>query len=88
MFLPNKKHSCLGPGVSYLKSGQIVEARPCFVALLAVGKDYKDAAQFYMAYIQYTEGKYNDALKGFLQVQDFSEFRTPAFVLYSSNSFF
>lgn len=75
-------------GVSYLKNGQIGEAKPCFVALLAVGKEYKNAAQFYMAYIQYTEEKYDDALKGFLQVQDFPEFRTPASYYIAQIRFF
>ena len=65
-------------GVSYLKTDRIDEARPCFIALSSVGEKYKVASQFYTAYIQYTEKKYDDALTGFMQVKDNPEFGTPA----------
>ncbi|MCH5328991.1 MAG: tetratricopeptide repeat protein [Coprobacter sp.] len=65
-------------GVSYLKTDRPGLARPCFSALSAVGRDYRDAARFYTAYIQYAEGRYDEALPGFLAVPPDSEYGSPA----------
>lgn len=55
-------------GLSLIKTGHFGEARPAFESLLSV-KEYANAARFYNAYLDYVDGHYDKALKGFELVE-------------------
>ena len=59
---------------SYLKIGNNEEASAWFKALQAVGSRYDDDATYNIAYIDYTQGRYDSALKGFEQVLHSKEY--------------
>lgn len=74
----NQEEYLYRTGLSYIKTDRIEEAKPCFSALVSVGKKYKEAAVFYNAYIAYTEKEYDKALQGLYKVKDHAEYGIPA----------
>ncbi|MDR1370723.1 MAG: tetratricopeptide repeat protein [Dysgonamonadaceae bacterium] len=60
---------------SCLKSDKKEEARRLFGLLRTTGEHYRDAATYYSAYIDYSDGKYNDALPLFNQLRNNREFQ-------------
>lgn len=60
---------------SYVKIGNTEEAYAWFKALQALGSRYDDDATYNIAYIDYTQGRYDSALNGFekvLQSKDYA----------------
>lgn len=54
----------------YLKTGNVKEAAIWFETLKASSKKYDNDCAYYISYIRYTQKRYNEALKGFLPLQD------------------
>lgn len=55
--------------LSMVRSGLLNEAKPIFTSLLA-NPSYETAAEYYLAYIDYAQGKYRDARNGFEKVME------------------
>jgi tetratricopeptide (TPR) repeat protein len=66
-------------GMIHLKNGNDKEAGRLFALLSAYGK-YKEASEYYLAYVSYKEGDYDRALNRFLPLKTHPEFKTD--VLY------
>ena len=62
-------------GISYLKTGNTADARPVFIALESTGSVGKYDAIYYNSYINYCDGNYDAALKGFRQLPKNGEYR-------------
>ena len=56
--------------VSHLQTGDLVQAAVWFETLRATSSRYADDCTYYIAYIRYTQGRLDDALPGFLALQD------------------
>ena len=54
----------------YLKTGNVKEAAIWFETLKASSKKYDSDCAYYLSYIRYTQKRYDEALKGFLPLQD------------------
>ena len=54
----------------YLKMGNVKEAAIWFETLKASSKKYDNDCAYYISYIRYTQKRYDEALKGFLPLQD------------------
>ena len=54
----------------YLKTGNVKEAAIWFETLKATSKKYDNDCAYYISYIRYTQKRYDEALKGFLPLQD------------------
>ena len=54
----------------YLKPGNVKEAAIWFETLKASSKKYDNDCAYYISYIRYTQKRYDEALKGFLPLQD------------------
>lgn len=63
---------------SYLKAGNLEEAAAWFKALLSVGGKYEDDVIYNLAYIDYAQGKYASAMKGFDKVKDSGKYAAVA----------
>lgn len=60
---------------SLLQTGDLEKARGYFARIEQVGDKYKAASTYYVAYIDYALGKYNNALIEFSRLKDNPEFR-------------
>lgn len=56
--------------LSFLKTGNTKKAAIWFETLRTVGRKYAADCTYYLAYIRYTQGRYDEALNGFLSLQD------------------
>ncbi len=54
---------------SYLKVGRFQDAVTWFETLRLTSSKYAKDSQYYVSYIRYTQGNYDEALKGFLPLQ-------------------
>ncbi len=54
----------------YLKTGDLKEAAIWFETLRASSPKYEKDCTYYLSYIRYTQKRYDDALSGFLPLQD------------------
>ncbi|MEG2855257.1 tetratricopeptide repeat protein [Bacteroides sp.] len=63
---------------SYLKVGDVKEAAIWFETLRASSGKYETDCTYYLSYIRYTQKRYDEALKGFLSLQDNSKYRALA----------
>lgn len=54
----------------YLKTGNVKEAAIWFETLKISSKKYDSDCAYYLSYIRYTQKRYDEALKGFLPLQD------------------
>ncbi|NDW13291.1 outer membrane protein assembly factor BamD [Bacteroides sp. 214] len=61
--------------VSYMAIGNIKEAAIWFRTLQATSGAYQEDAQYYLAYIQYMQGSYDEALKDFLPLQNHPKYK-------------
>ncbi len=61
--------------ISYLKTGNAREAAIWFETLRYSSKTYEKDAMYYVAYIRYTQQRYDEALQGFLPLQTDSKYR-------------
>lgn len=63
---------------SYLKTGNVKEAAVWFETLRSTSKRYADDCTYYISYIRYTQGRYDEALNGFLTLQQNEKYRSLA----------
>ena len=59
---------------SLLQTGDTATARGYFARIQQIGKTYQQAATYYLAYIDYVDGRYDDALAAFAKMKDSAEF--------------
>ncbi len=85
--LKNQEDYAYRMALSCLKIDKKEEARRLFGILRTTGETYRDAATYYTAYIEYSEGKYNDALTLFNQLRNKKEFQ-PDVLYYITQSNF
>lgn len=64
--------------VSYLKQGNLKDAYTRFSILKEISENFKEDAVFNMAYIDYSNQKYDNALSGFKSVQHEEKFKNKA----------
>lgn len=62
--------------ISYLSTGNLDHAAAWFETLREVSPKYEIDSQYYISYIRYTQKKYNDALAGFIRLQNNSKYKT------------
>ncbi|MDR1918872.1 MAG: tetratricopeptide repeat protein [Tannerellaceae bacterium] len=60
---------------SLLQTGDTQRARTYFSRIKQVGYTYREAAAYYVAYIDYAAGRYNDALAEFVRLKDTEAYR-------------
>ncbi|WP_297329720.1 tetratricopeptide repeat protein [uncultured Bacteroides sp.] len=60
----------------YLKTGNVKEAAIWFEMLRSTSKQYAADCNYYLSYIRYTQGRYDEALSGFLPLQDHPKYET------------
>lgn len=60
---------------SLLQTGQMEKARGYFARIQQIGSTYREASTYYVAYIDYATGKYNNALVEFTRLKDLPDYR-------------
>lgn len=65
----NREDIIYRQAISYLKVDKLNDAVAWFEALKHTSEKYGKDSQYYISYIRYTQGKYDEALKGFLSLQ-------------------
>lgn len=60
---------------SLLQTGEMDKARSYFSRIQQIGNKYKEASTYYVAYIDYATGKYNNALVEFSRLKEVPAFR-------------
>ncbi|MDR0207005.1 MAG: tetratricopeptide repeat protein [Bacteroidales bacterium] len=65
-------------GYSYFELNKFSDARPLLKAASEKESPYQNRAAYYLAFIAYQEKKYDEALNGFLKVQNDPEFKEVA----------
>lgn len=59
----------------YLKTGNVKEAAIWFETLRSTSKKYAADCSYYISYIRYTQHRYDEALSGFLPLQDNAKYK-------------
>lgn len=59
----------------YLKTGNVKEAAIWFEMLRSTSKKYTADCSYYLSYIRYTQQRYDEALRGFLTLQDHPKYQ-------------
>lgn len=59
----------------YLKTGNVQEAAVWFETLRSTSKKYAADCSYYISYIRYTQQRYDEALSGFLPLQDNTKYK-------------
>lgn len=59
----------------YLKTGNVQEAAVWFETLRSTSKKYTADCSYYISYIRYTQQRYDEALSGFLPLQDNAKYK-------------
>lgn len=62
--------------VANMSVGHMEEASAWFEVLRNASKKYSADCAYYISYIRYTQGRYDEALSGFLPLQDNAKYRT------------
>lgn len=60
----------------HLKTGNVKEAAAWFETLRSTGRKYAADCNYYLSYIRYTQGRLDEALEGFLPLQDHAKYRS------------
>ncbi len=58
-----------------LQQGELEQARGYFMRIRQIGSEYREAAAYYVAYIDYATGKYDSALTEFARLKSFTAYR-------------
>ncbi|MEG1748879.1 MAG: tetratricopeptide repeat protein [Tannerellaceae bacterium] len=66
---------CFRLAYSLLQTGEMEKARGYFARIGQIGTTYKEAATYYIAYIDYATGKYNNALIEFARLKERPTYR-------------
>ncbi|MDR2496605.1 MAG: tetratricopeptide repeat protein [Tannerellaceae bacterium] len=72
---------------SLMQMGDVSKARAYFLRIRQAGKEYKDAAAYYVAYIDYSSERYADALAELTPLKEKPEYREQAQYLITQISF-
>lgn len=62
--------------VCYLKTGDLAEAAVWLEVVREVSSKYEDDCTYYLAYVRYAQQQYDEALSGFLSLQDNAKYRS------------
>ncbi|MGL4293266.1 MAG: tetratricopeptide repeat protein [Bacteroidales bacterium] len=65
-------------GVAYLKTGDTGQAYPLFSVLASMDSEYRHSAQYYLAYLEYADKKYANALSLFEALPPSDEYAATA----------
>lgn len=60
----------------YLKTGNVKEAAVWFETLRNISSKYADDCTYYLSYIRYTQQQYDEALQGFLSLQNNKKYKS------------
>ena len=60
---------------SLLQEGELERSRGYFARIAQIGTEYRDASTYYVAYIDYAMGKYDQALAEFSRMKDWRDYR-------------
>lgn len=72
---PEQQEACsFRLAYSLLQTGEKDKARGYFARIQQIGKTYKPAATYYIAYLDYADGNYNKALTEFNKLKETKEF--------------
>lgn len=63
---------------SLLQTGETAEARTYFTRIQQIGSTYREAAAYYVAYIDYASGQYDNALIEFTRLKEFPAYKEQA----------
>lgn len=76
MLSPTQQETyCFRLAYSLLQTGDLEKARGYFSRIGQIGTTYREAAAYYVAYIDYATGKYNNALLEFSRLKESPAFR-------------
>ena len=66
---------CFRLAYSLLQIGDMEKARGYFARIEQIGTKYREASTYYVAYIDYATGKYNNALVEFTRLKDLPDYK-------------
>lgn len=66
---------CFRLAYSLLQTGDMEKARGYFARIEQIGTKYREASTYYVAYIDYATGKYNNALVEFTRLKDLPDYK-------------
>lgn len=76
MLSPEQQEAyCFRLAYSLLQIGDMEKARGYFARIEQIGTKYREASTYYVAYIDYTTGKYNNALVEFTRLKDLPDYK-------------
>ncbi|MDD2951843.1 MAG: tetratricopeptide repeat protein [Parabacteroides sp.] len=76
MLSPEQQEAyCFRLAYSLLQTGDMEKARGYFARIEQIGTRYREASTYYVAYIDYATGKYNNALVEFTRLKDLPDYK-------------
>ena len=76
MLSPEQQEAyCFRRAYSLLQIGDMEKARGYFARIEQIGTKYREASTYYVAYIDYATGKYNNALVEFTRLKDLPDYK-------------
>ena len=76
MLSPEQQEAyCFHLAYSLLQIGDMEKARGYFARIEQIGTKYREASTYYVAYIDYATGKYNNALVEFTRLKDLPDYK-------------
>ena len=76
MLSPEQQEAyCFRLAYSLLQIGDLEKARGYFARIEQIGTKYREASTYYVAYIDYATGKYNNALVEFTRLKDLPDYK-------------
>ena len=76
MLSPEQQEAyCFRLSYSLLQIGDMEKARGYFARIEQIGTKYREASTYYVAYIDYATGKYNNALVEFTRLKDLPDYK-------------
>ena len=76
MLSPEQQEAyCFRLAYSLLQIGDMEKARGYFARIEQIGTKYREATTYYVAYIDYATGKYNNALVEFTRLKDLPDYK-------------
>ncbi|WP_455622942.1 tetratricopeptide repeat protein [Parabacteroides sp.] len=76
MLSPEQQEAyCFRLAYSLLQTGDMEKARGYFARIEQIGTKYREASTYYVAYIDYATGKYNNALVEFTGLKDLPDYK-------------
>lgn len=73
--LEQQEAYCFRLAYSLLQIGDMEKARGYFARIEQIGTKYREASTYYVAYIDYATGKYNNALVEFTRLKDLPDYK-------------